>query len=49
MNTREEILVNMHPEDRPGVDRALQEDLDGITDRYEVEYRVRHPTGNGIG
>ena len=49
MNTREEILVNMHPEDRPGVDRALQEDIDGITDRYEVDIACVTPTGNGIG
>ncbi|HVO89762.1 MAG TPA: ATP-binding protein [Casimicrobiaceae bacterium] len=45
LDKREEALVNVHPEDRPGMDHAYTAHLEGRTDRYEVEYRVLHPDG----
>jgi len=35
--------VEVDPEDRARVDAALQDHLQGQTERYEVEYRVRRP------
>ena len=45
MNTRAEALVNVHPDDRQRIDSAFQDVLERRTDRYDVEYRVRHPDG----
>jgi PAS domain S-box-containing protein len=45
MNTRAEALVNAHSDDIVMIDTALRDHLEGRTDRYEVEYRVRHPDG----
>ena len=35
----------MHDEDRPRVESAMQEHMEGRVPRFEVEYRVRHPGG----
>jgi len=43
--TRDEMLVNVHPEDLPRMQAALHDHREGRTDRYEVEYRVRYPDG----
>jgi PAS domain S-box-containing protein len=37
--------IAMHEEDRPRVESAMQEHLAGRAPRFEVEYRVRHPSG----
>ena len=42
MNTRAEALVNVHPDDRPRINTAFHDLLERRTNRYEVEYRVRH-------
>jgi PAS domain S-box-containing protein len=43
--TRAEFLAsaNMHPDDVPRMESALANHMAGRTERYEVEYRVRHP------
>jgi PAS domain S-box-containing protein len=38
-------LLEIHPDDLPTVDKAIETHLAGGTDRYEIEYRVRHPDG----
>jgi PAS domain S-box-containing protein len=38
--------VVMHPDDRPRVERALREHLDGRQPRFESEYRVQHEDGH---
>jgi PAS domain S-box-containing protein len=45
IRTREEGLSNVHPEDRPAMDAALRDHIEGRSDRYEIEYRVRHSDG----
>jgi PAS domain S-box-containing protein len=37
--------IAMHEEDRPRVESAMQEHLAGRVPRFEVEYRVRYPSG----
>jgi PAS domain S-box-containing protein len=37
--------IDIHPDDRPGFEAALQEHFGGITPDYECEYRVRQPDG----
>jgi PAS domain S-box-containing protein len=37
--------VNMDPEDRPRVETALRNHLEGKVPRFESEYRVQHPGG----
>jgi len=37
--------IAMHEEDRPRVESAMQEHLAGRMPRFEVEYRVRYPSG----
>ena len=34
--------VEIHPDDRPVVEKAARDHLEGRTDHYELEYRVRH-------
>jgi PAS domain S-box-containing protein len=43
--TRAQALANAHPDDRPKIEAALAEHLEGRTERYEVEYRVRQADG----
>jgi len=43
--TRVEAMVNVHPDDRAKVDAAFQDHVEGRTDRYEAEYRVRQTDG----
>jgi len=38
--------VVIHPDDRPRFDAALKNHFEGLTPRYECEYRVRHPDGD---
>jgi PAS domain S-box-containing protein len=45
MTTRAEALVNVHPDDRPRVDATFRDVVEGRTDRYEVDYRVRQVDG----
>ena len=45
MSSREDTLVNAHPDDRPMADAAFQAIVDGETDVYYAEYRVRRPDG----
>jgi PAS domain S-box-containing protein len=44
-STRAEALVNVHTADRPRIDAAFQEIVDGRADNYDVEYRVCHADG----
>ena len=44
-SSRADALVNVHPEDRDGVDAAFQALVDGRTNIYDVEYRVRQADG----
>ena len=44
-SSREDALVNTHPDDYPMIDAAFQALVDGETDIYDVEYRVRQPDG----
>jgi PAS domain S-box-containing protein len=37
--------VDIHPDDRPMMERAAREHLEGLSDHYELEYRVRHADG----
>ena len=43
--TPAQALANVHPDDRPKIEAALAEHLEGRTERYEVEYRVRQADG----
>ncbi len=47
ITTRSEVLTNtdIHPDDRDRIERAFREHLEGRTERYELEYRVRHSDG----
>ncbi len=38
--------IVIHPDDRPRFDAALKNHFEGITPRYECEYRVRLPDGD---
>jgi PAS domain S-box-containing protein len=48
IDTRAEWLtkVAIHPDDLPRFQTAVNDHLEGRTDRYECEYRVRHPSGD---
>src|SRR5439155_3645704 len=35
--------VQIHPDDRPTVEKAARDHIDGRTEHFELEYRVRHP------
>jgi PAS domain S-box-containing protein len=37
--------IVMHPDDRPRVEAALSDHLEGRTPRYECQYRIRQPDG----
>jgi PAS domain S-box-containing protein len=45
VRTRDEALANIHPDDRHRVDAAMKAHLERSTERYELEYRVRHADG----
>jgi PAS domain S-box-containing protein len=47
IETRSAWLANiaLHPDDRPRFEAALKDHFDGVTARYECEYRVRQPDG----
>jgi PAS domain S-box-containing protein len=47
VTTREAWMasVDIHPEDAARVETAVRDHFEGRTDRYEVEYRVRHRDG----
>ena len=47
VTTREAWLatVAIHPDDVPRMETAVRDHFQGRTDRYEGEYRVRHPDG----
>ena len=47
VTTREAWMASLavHPEDAARLDTAVRDHFEGRTDRYEVEYRVRHPDG----
>jgi diguanylate cyclase (GGDEF)-like protein/PAS domain S-box-containing protein len=38
----------IHPEDLPGLDIALAEHLAGNSQRYDIEYRIRHRGGHWV-
>jgi PAS domain S-box-containing protein len=37
--------IAIHPDDRPRFEAALKDHFDGLTPRYECEYRTRQPNG----
>jgi len=37
--------LDIHPDDADQMDAAVRDHLEGRSDRYEMEYRVRHPDG----
>jgi PAS domain S-box-containing protein len=47
INSRSAWLAQIviHPDDRAGFDSAFKDHFDGLTQRYEFEYRVRQPDG----
>src|SRR6266542_970198 len=45
VDTRAQMLVNVHPDDLHRMDAAYEAHIQGRTNRYEIEYRVRHPDG----
>src|SRR5450631_2998072 len=47
VTTREAWMASLdiHPEDAARIDAAFRDHLDRRSDRYEVEYRIRHPDG----
>jgi PAS domain S-box-containing protein len=47
IDTHDEWLakIDMHPDDKPRFETAVNDHLEGRTARYECEYRVRHPSG----
>ena len=47
INSRSAWLAQIviHPDDRPRFDAAIKDHFEGITPRYECEYRVRQPDG----
>lgn len=42
------LKPRLHPEDLPALRRALVEHLKGVTEDYQVEYRVRHSDGHWV-
>ena len=42
---RAEALANVHPDDRARIDAAFEDLVQGRTDRYDVDYRVRQKDG----
>ncbi|AWY42082.1 EAL domain-containing protein [Pseudomonas putida] len=42
------LKPRLHPEDLPALRRALVEHLKGLTEDYQVEYRVRHSDGRWV-
>jgi PAS domain S-box-containing protein len=38
--------IVIHPDDRPGFDATFKAHFEGLTQRYEFEYRVRQPDGD---
>jgi PAS domain S-box-containing protein len=48
IESRSAWLANivMHPDDRPRFEEALKDHFEGVTPRYECEYRVRQPDGS---
>jgi diguanylate cyclase (GGDEF)-like protein/PAS domain S-box-containing protein len=42
------LKPRLHPEDLPGLKRALVEHLKGRTEDYQIEYRVRHGDGHWV-
>jgi PAS domain S-box-containing protein len=48
INSRSAWLAQIiiHPDDRPRFEAALKDHFDGLTPRYECEYRVRQPDGD---
>lgn len=42
------LKPRLHPEDLPALRRALVEHLKGLTEDYQVEYRVRHSDGHWV-
>jgi PAS domain S-box-containing protein len=47
VTTREAWMasVDVHPDDVARIDAAVRDHFGGRSDRYEIEYRVRHPHG----
>ncbi|NQU07737.1 MAG: DUF3365 domain-containing protein, partial [Candidatus Abyssubacteria bacterium] len=45
LSTREKLV---HPDDMPGVEEVLNAHLEGKTDFYETEHRVRHKSGEWV-
>jgi PAS domain S-box-containing protein len=47
VTTREAWIatLDIHPDDVSGMQAAVRDHFEGRSDRYEVEYRVRHPDG----
>jgi PAS domain S-box-containing protein len=48
INSRSAWLAQIviHPDDRPRFEAALKDHFEGLTPRYECEYRVRQPDGD---
>jgi PAS domain S-box-containing protein len=48
IETRDEWLARIviHPDDMPRFEAAVNDHLEGRTNRYECEYRIRHPNGD---
>jgi len=42
----EEWLDRIHPEDRPRVERKIDDHVQGRTERFEDEHRIRHKNGS---
>ena len=38
----------LHPDDMPGVEQSLSAHLEGRTEHYEAEYRLRHKSGKWV-
>ena len=45
INTRVEALVNIHPDDRATTEAQFNSIVEGRSEQYDVEYRVRHADG----
>jgi len=43
-----DLKPRLHPDDLPLLRRALVEHLKGLTDGYQVEYRIRHAQGHWV-
>ncbi|MBM7063403.1 EAL domain-containing protein [Pseudomonas sp. UL073] len=42
------LKPRLHPDDLPALRRALVEHMKGLTDGYQIEYRVRHADGHWV-